>query len=75
MSNEPRWVDDHWEVDDSLRSDSIPAPYQLMNDPERQRIISTRWKYLDYMHDHFADRVVAPPEGITEIEMTPHTNS
>ena len=70
MSNEPRWIDDHWEVDDGLRGDSIPAPYQRMNNAERQRIIATRWNYLDFMHDHFADHVVEPPEGIVEVETT-----
>ncbi|MCL2090903.1 MAG: hypothetical protein FWH11_06735 [Micrococcales bacterium] len=71
MSNEPRWVEDHWEVDDGLRyDDSIPAPYQKMNNAERQRIIATRWAYLDFMHDHFADRVVEPPQGVTEVETT-----
>lgn len=73
MSNEPKWIEDHWEVDDGLRSDSIPTPYQRMNNAERQRIIATRWAYLDFMHDHFADAVIEPPEGVEEVE-TSHSH-
>lgn len=74
MSNDPIWVDGHWEVDPGLRGESIPMPYQKMDTPERNRIIAQRWRYLEFMHDHFADRVVAPPEGVEEIETT-HSHS
>ncbi len=70
MSNDPKWIEDHWEVADGIRGDTIPTPYQKMNDAERQRIIAQRWAYLDFMHDHFADRVVPPPEGVEEVETT-----
>lgn len=36
---------------------------QQMNEAERDRIIHTRHMYLDWMHRHFAKRVLHPPEG------------
>lgn len=35
---------------------------QKMNQAERQRIVDCRWAYLDWMHDHFADKVLPPPK-------------
>ncbi|MCL2849089.1 MAG: hypothetical protein FWE61_03455 [Micrococcales bacterium] len=67
---DPIWTGDHWEVDSDLRGESIPMPYQVMDNSERRRIIAQRLRYLDFMHDHFADRVVPPPEGVAEVETT-----
>lgn len=68
MSDSPIWKDGHWEVGPATRGERIPTPYQRMNAAERDRIIRHRLRYLDFMHDHFADRIVTPPEGFDEIE-------
>ncbi|MCL2780807.1 MAG: hypothetical protein FWD74_04855 [Actinomycetia bacterium] len=70
MSHDPIWTEDHWEVAGEIRGASIPTPYQVMNHAERDRIIHQRLHYLEFMHDHFADRIVAPPAGVEEIEST-----
>ncbi len=33
-----------------------------------QRIVASRWEYLDWMHDHFADSVLSGEELLKEIE-------
>jgi hypothetical protein len=70
MSQDPVWTGEHWEVADDVRGPNIPTPYQVLDNAERKRIIAQRLRYLDFMHDHFADRVVPPPEGVAEIEST-----
>lgn len=73
MSDKPVWQDGHWEVGADTRGDQVPTPYQRMDTAERKRIIRQRLRYIDFMHDHFADRLVAPPEGVEEIETShPH---
>ncbi len=49
----------HFEVDPSRMEKYVKQ--QTMNEPERERIIKSRLMYLDWMHDHFADKVVPPP--------------
>ena len=68
MSNDPIWTEGHWEVSADIRGESIPLPYQVMNNAERNHIIQNRLTYLEFMHDHFADRVVEPPEGVKVVE-------
>jgi len=70
MGNEPIWKDGHWEVDGAIRGETIPTPYQVMDNAERDRIIQQRLRYLDHMHDHFADHIIPPPDGVEEIETT-----
>jgi len=36
---------------------------QQMNDAEIQRIVEAREKYVEWMHHHFAEKVLPPPEG------------
>jgi hypothetical protein len=36
---------------------------QRLNEAERDRIIASRHQFLDWMHVHFAKRVVPPPAG------------
>jgi hypothetical protein len=74
MGNDPVWTDGHWEVDAGIRGETIPTPYQVMDTAERDRIIAQRLRYLEFMHDHFADHIIAPPPGVEEIETT-HTHS
>lgn len=35
---------------------------QKMSEEERHRIDTERWEYLDHIHDHFAEKVLKPPE-------------
>lgn len=35
---------------------------QKMNQAERERIVKCRWMYLDWMHDHFTEKVLPPPK-------------
>ena len=70
MSDNAVWKDDHWEVNPDVRGEHIPTPYQRMDHAERRRIIKQRLRYLDYMHDHFADKLIQPPEGVEEVEST-----
>ena len=70
MSPQPVWKDGHWEVNPETRGDMVPQPYQRMDTAERRRIIKQRLRYLDFMHDHFADRLVQPPDGVEEVQ--PH---
>jgi hypothetical protein len=61
------FVGGHWEIEPSLLGSNIPLPRQEMNLAERQRIIAQRLRYLEYMHDHFADGIVAPPVGVATV--------
>ncbi len=56
--------DDRFEVDPSRMTEVVRQ--QRMNEAERDRIIESRHIYLDWMHRHFAKRVVSPPEGAEE---------
>ncbi len=69
------FVDGHWEIEPSLIGSEVPLPNQEMNLAERQRIIAQRLRYLEFMHDHFADAMVAPPDGVVVVQAgvkTPH---
>ena len=68
MTEQAIWKDGHWEVAPAVRGENVPLPYQLMNSPERDRIIAQRHRYLEDMHDHFADSLIQPPEGVEQIE-------
>jgi len=37
-----------------------------MNEAERDRIIRSRNNYLNWMHAHFASKILPPPEGSEE---------
>lgn len=50
----------HYEVDPNKMQDYVKQ--QTMNEAERERIMKCRVMYLDWIHDHFADCVVPPPE-------------
>jgi len=71
MSNLAIWKDGHWEVEPDVRGENIPTPYQRMDSAERSRIIAQRGRYLNYMHDHFADVLIKPPAGVEQIH-SPH---
>lgn len=68
MSEQPVWKDGHWEINPEARGDMIPQPYQRMDTAERRRIIKQRHRYIEFMHDHFADRLVQPPDGVEEVQ-------
>lgn len=70
MSNLAIWKDGHWELVDDIRGENIPMPYQRMDLEERKRIIAQRWKYLKFMEEHFADRVVQPPAGVEVVPVS-----
>lgn len=57
----------HWEIEPSLIGTDVPLPRQQMNNAERERIIQQRTRYLEFMHDHFADAVMAPPAGTPSV--------
>jgi hypothetical protein len=38
-----------------------------MNLAERNRIIQQRLRYLDFVHDHFADAIIDPPAGVAVV--------
>jgi hypothetical protein len=61
------WTGGHWEIEPSLVGSQIPLPQQRMNLAERNRIIQQRLRYLDFMHDHFADAIVDPPAGVAVV--------
>lgn len=61
------WTGGHWEIEPSLVGLQIPLPQQRMNLAERNRIIQQRLRYLDFMHDHFADAIVDPPAGVAVV--------
>lgn len=69
MTDKAVWKDGHWELVEELRGDAIPMPYQRMDLAERKRIIAQRWRYLKFMEEHFADKVVQPPAGVPVIEV------
>lgn len=49
----------HYEVDPERMKHYVKQ--QEMNEAERERIIKCRWMYLDWMHDHFTDKILPPP--------------
>lgn len=50
-----------YEVDPARMTEVVRQ--QRMNEAERDRIIASRHQFLDWMHFHFAERVMPPPEG------------
>ncbi len=51
---------DHvYEVDPALMQ---VYPQQEIPEWDTRRIVDSRWDHLDWMHDHFADRVVSAAE-------------
>lgn len=62
------WTGTYWEIEPSLIGSHIPLPRQEMNVAEKGRIIKQRLRYLEFMHDHFADAMVDPPEGVAVVE-------
>lgn len=58
----------HWEIAAECVGEQIPLPRQAMNLAERDRIIHQRNRYLEYVHDHFADATVDPPVGYDVVE-------
>ena len=58
----------HWEIVPGLIGTQIPLPRQEMNVAEKDRIIQQRLRYLEFMHDHFADAMVNPPAGVAVVE-------
>ncbi len=62
------FTDGHWEIPTDLVGDQVPLPRQQMNLGERNRIIAQRLRYLDFVHDHFADSVTPPPSGYDVVE-------
>ena len=59
--------DGHYEVAPELIGGDAPQPFQEMNAAERDRIIAQRRRYLEFMHDHFADEVIPPPPGAEDL--------
>jgi hypothetical protein len=57
----------HWEIEPSLVGSQVPLPLQRMNLAERNRIIQQRLRYLDFVHDHFADAIIDPPAGVAVV--------
>ncbi len=62
------FTDGHWEIPADLVGDQVPLPLQRMDLGERNRIIAQRLRYLDFVHDHFADSVTPPPPGYAVVE-------
>ena len=51
---------DHvYEVDPSLMAQTGQQPMPAW---DTHRIVDSRWEYLDWMHDHFADEVLLAGE-------------
>lgn len=48
-----------YEVDPARMQDYVKQ--QKINEEERERIIKSRHLYLEWMHKHFAGRVLPPP--------------
>lgn len=61
MSEKVIFRDGKYEVDPARMTEVVRQ--QRMNEVERDRIIESRHRYLDWMHVHFAKRVIPPPEG------------
>lgn len=49
----------HYEVDPARMQEYVKQ--QIMNDAETERIIKSRLMYLDWMHEHFAKKILPPP--------------
>lgn len=54
------------EVDPALMSKYVCQ--QDIPNWDFQRIVDSRWEHLAWMHDHFADSVIAGEELLAEIE-------
>ena len=54
------------EVDPALMSKYVRQ--QDIPNWDFQRIVDSRWEHLAWMHDHFADSVIAGEELLAEIE-------
>lgn len=50
----------HFEVAPERMTDYIRQ--QKMNEEERERIMKCRLMYLDWMHNHFSEKVMDPPD-------------
>ncbi len=61
MSEKVIFRDGKYEIDPAMMTEVVRQ--QRMNEAERDRIIESRLRYLDWMHVHFAKRVTPPPEG------------
>jgi hypothetical protein len=61
MAEDVIFRDGKYEVDPARMTEVVRQ--QRMNEAERDRIIESRHRFLDWMHVHFAKRVIAPPEG------------
>lgn len=53
-----------FEVDPDLMKDEVQQ--QEMTDEERNKIVDNRWDYLEWMQDHFSNKILKPPEKYTE---------
>jgi hypothetical protein len=60
MAEEVIFVNGKYEVDPARMTEVVRQ--QRMNEAERDRIIASRHQFLDWMHLHFAKRVMPPPE-------------
>jgi hypothetical protein len=52
-------IDHVYEVDPALMQ---KFPQQDLATWDIERIVESRWEYLDWMHDHFADEVILAGE-------------
>jgi len=55
-----------FEVDPALMTEHTPQ--QEIPAWDTLRIVASRWEYLAWMHDHFADSVLSGEELLKEIE-------
>jgi hypothetical protein len=55
-----------YEIDPALMSEHVHQ--QEIPNWDLQRIVSSRWEHLDWMHDHFADSVLSGEELLKEVE-------
>lgn len=54
----------HFEVEKWRMQDYVQQAE--LNEAERERIIQNRHMFLDWMHRHFAEKIIPPPAEITE---------
>ena len=59
-------LDHVYEVDPALMTEHVPQ--QDIPAWDTLRIVESRWEYLAWMHDHFADSVISGEELLEEIE-------
>lgn len=55
-----------FEIDPALMSEHVRQ--QDIPNWDFQRIVDSRWEYLAWMHDHFADSMISGEELLAEIE-------